>query len=250
MWEYFLQHHNGKVRPELECCFFIGDQSGVGGSLSCDDRAFAYNIGVDFRTPEEIFLGELPKNYHWTSFDPSKFLADLPSTKYTGSAPLISKSQEIIVMVGFPASGKSSFCKKVLIPAGYVRVNRDELKSKEKCIKACQMSVEEGKSVVIDNTSPSREDRSIYIKIAKEHGIPCRCFVMQTTYEMAQHLNIFREKLTQGECKRIPDIAYNTYRSKFKEPSEKEGFKEIKTIYFLPDFPDERCKNLFLQRNG
>lgn len=32
------------------------------------------------------------------------------------------------------------------------------------------------------------------------------------------------------------------------EPSEGEGFKEVKKIFFLPEFADDRAKKLFLQR--
>jgi bifunctional polynucleotide phosphatase/kinase len=70
---------------------------------------------------------------------------------------------------------------------------------------------------------------------------------MQTSLEFAQHLNQFREKITKGVVKRIPDIAYNTYRSKFSQPTVGEGFTEIVPITWVPEFPDDAHRKLFLQ---
>ncbi len=38
-------------------------------------RAFAVNIGIAFKSPEEFFLGEQPRKWIWRGFDPST-LAD------------------------------------------------------------------------------------------------------------------------------------------------------------------------------
>lgn len=45
------------------------------------------------------------------------------------------QSQEVIVMVGCPASGKSTFRKRYLEPHGYVAVNRDTLGTFDRCAK-------------------------------------------------------------------------------------------------------------------
>jgi bifunctional polynucleotide phosphatase/kinase len=38
----------------------------------------------------------------------------------------------------------------------YERVNRDSLKTKEKCYKVAEGYIKEGKSLVIDNTNPKK----------------------------------------------------------------------------------------------
>lgn len=45
------------------------------------------------------------------------------------------QNQELVVMVGVPASGKSTFSKQYFQPNGYVSVNRDTLGTVEKCLK-------------------------------------------------------------------------------------------------------------------
>ena len=45
------------------------------------------------------------------------------------------QSPEMVIMVGCPASGKSTFRKRYLEPHGYVAVNRDTMGTMQKCIK-------------------------------------------------------------------------------------------------------------------
>ncbi len=72
----------------------------------------------------------------------------------------------------------------------------------------------------IDNTNPTSEVRSLYIKgivffffkifyhftEAQKRGISCRCFVFTTSLKLAQHLNVFRQKMTNGNTGKIPEI--------------------------------------------
>jgi len=147
-----------------------------------------------------------------------------------------------------PASGKSSYAKHNLEPHGYYWVNRDTLKTPAKCLKACQAALAEGKSVVIDNTSPTAADRKQYIALAKAKGVPSRCFKFELSRELANHLNFYREKVTQGDRRRVPDVAFNVYKSKFEEPTTKEGYSEVCIVRFVPNFKTDEEKRLFLQR--
>lgn len=106
---------------------------------------------------------------------------------------LTSDSQELIIMVGKPASGKSTFTEKHFVTNNYVRVNRDTLKTMPKCIKAVREALKNGKSCVVDNTNPSIDSRKPFIDIAKELKIPVRCFILEIDSELNEHLNIFRE---------------------------------------------------------
>lgn len=69
----------------------------------------------------------------------------------------LSDKQEMIVLVGPPASGKSTI---VNIFKDYERINQDTLKTKSKCITTCKSAISSGKSVIIDNTN---KDVAVYI---------------------------------------------------------------------------------------
>jgi bifunctional polynucleotide phosphatase/kinase len=56
----------------------------------------------------------------------------------------------MIVMVGCPASGKSSYVKNVIVPKGYAYVNRDTLKTPAKCLSAAENALQNKQSVRFD----------------------------------------------------------------------------------------------------
>ena len=61
------------------------------------------------------------------------------------------------MIVGPPASGKSTLARKYLAAKNYVVVNRDTLKTQEKCLSHASNALKDGKSVVVDNTNPTKE---------------------------------------------------------------------------------------------
>merc|ERR1712154_155691 len=83
--------------------------------------------------------------------------------------------QELVILVGPPGSGKASLFQKFFAPNGYVHVNRDTLGRMERCEVECDGNLSRGKSVVIDNTSPSVAVRKKFIDIAQRYKVKARC---------------------------------------------------------------------------
>eukprot|EP00002_Diphylleia_rotans_P025508 TRINITY_DN5044_c0_g1_i2.p1 TRINITY_DN5044_c0_g1~~TRINITY_DN5044_c0_g1_i2.p1 ORF type:complete len:423 (-),score=106.47 TRINITY_DN5044_c0_g1_i2:269-1537(-) len=254
MWDLMAKKFNGSLTLDLAKCVYVGDaagraqgwMSGKKKDFSCSDRKFAHNVGVGFQTPEEFFLGQSAAPFSWGSIDPNSVKADQPLFT-PAHPPLVSDNLEVILLVGRPASGKSTFSRRHLVPHGYVHVNRDTLKTKEKCWKVCEEALKEGKKVVIDNTNPDAATRKEYIELAAKFKAPIRCFVMQTSQDLADHLNLYRERITNGESPHVPSIAVNRFKSSFKEPTLSEGFSEIKQINFVPNFDSDTDRQVFLQ---
>ena len=254
MWDAMVARHNGNVAPDLSACVFVGDAAGRPASpsrhrgkkdFSCSDRKFARNVGISFATPEEFFLGEKPAEFDWDSADPADYPEDSDAEKAAAEAAIGRKGQEVIVFVGFPASGKSTFCKRHLIPRGYVWINRDTLKTQDNCMKLARSTLSDGKSVVVDNTNPSKDARKAYIDIAKKAGVPVRCFRFDTDEKLAVHLNYFRERITNGTSPHVPTIGYSTYKKKFEEPVLAEGFDDIVHVKFIANFDSDDAKKSF-----
>jgi len=90
-------------------------------------RNFAANVGIKYTTPEEFFLEEAPRPFTRT-FDPLDYLP--VDNKSNGSSLLFEKlfRKEIVLFVGSPGAGKSTFFRKYLEPLGYERINQDTLK--------------------------------------------------------------------------------------------------------------------------
>ncbi|CAO3619613.1 unnamed protein product [Mucor fragilis] len=247
MWEW-LEHNNDDVSIDKSQSFYVGDAAGRADGWkpkykkdhSCGDRKFADNINIAFHTPEEFFLKEAKTEFQWRGFNAKEHVASSLPLHTPESTPLAKEAEtEVIVCVGYPASGKSSFVKKHLVPKGYVYINQDTLKTRDKCIAACQTALNQKKSVVIDNTNPERATRALYIKLAQNAKVPIRCFYFGDNEELSQHNNYYRA-VHKPEEKRdvLSSIAFRTFKSKLQEPSTVEGFEEVKKINFVFDGPD------------
>ncbi|GFO18904.1 polynucleotide kinase 3'-phosphatase [Plakobranchus ocellatus] len=254
MWDYCLKHCNRGVKVDKSKSLYVGDAAGRAKNwahnkpkdFSCSDRMFAANIGVKFATPEEFFLGEAPAPFEWGSLDPCQFLKNNPAvTKAKDTSCYASKFQEMVLLVGPPASGKSTFRQRYLEPHGYITVNRDTLGTVEKCLKGAGEALKNGKSVVVDNTNPSASARALFLDLAKNKGVPCRCIWLQTTLELAHHLNLFRQSQTHGKVRRVPDVGYNVFKKNFQEPSKSEGFSDVIKVQFKPRFDNSAEEDLF-----
>jgi len=252
MWQHFCQKYNGSVVPDLMESIYVGDAAGRPEGwdgptrkrdFSCSDRKFAFNIGIPFETPEECFLQQGAVDFEWRTLDPRTLPLDVEL--FAKGLPLISESQELVLCVGPPASGKSTFTKNHMVKHGYYHVNQDTLKTKQKCLDITKQQLTAGKSVVVDNTNPSSSVRREYIAIADYLDIPTRCFYFGSNMELAHHLNLLREKVTGQE--HVPNVAYASFESNFQEPSRREGFIEVKQINFRPTFGSKVEEELFYQ---
>ena len=64
MWQLFCKNLNGDVTIDYDRSFYCGDAAGRPATSSrpkdhsADDRLFARNSGLNFETPESLFLGE------------------------------------------------------------------------------------------------------------------------------------------------------------------------------------------------
>lgn len=65
MWELLTEKHNGDIKIDIAKSFFCGDAAGRKDNkhkdFSDSDLKFALNVGVSFKTPQNLFLGEVEK---------------------------------------------------------------------------------------------------------------------------------------------------------------------------------------------
>ena len=227
MWDFLID--NLKIDLDIENSFYVGDAAGriknwkpkMKRDFSCSDRKFAHNIGIKFFTPEEYFLKEEKTNkYLIDGFNPFQY-------NYSKTTKIsVPKENELILMVGLPASGKSTIAKRFF--KDYVYINMDILKTKSKCLKLAKESIKNNKSIVIDNTNIDKKTRKEYIDIAKESNYLVRSIVMDVDKEFALHLNNIRS-IIKG-IKPVPKIAYNVLLKKYQIPTKDEGIDKIKNI--------------------
>ncbi|KAB5527941.1 polynucleotide kinase 3 phosphatase-domain-containing protein [Coniochaeta sp. 2T2.1] len=242
MWREMCKDYNlDPSTIDLKNSIFVGDAGGrkaflqngkaVPKDFSCSDRNLAENIGIRFKTPEEFFLGENPRDFA-RDFD----LINFPFAGEQEEIKFEKKNeQELVLFCGPPGAGKSTFFWKHLKPLGFERVNQDLLKSKDMCFKAATGLLRDGESVVIDATNPDPDTRAQWVALAEKLKLPIRCVWFRTPIQLCEHNDTVRslnKELNPEERQPLPKLAFNTFASRFKEPKLKEGFQDIVEVDF------------------
>jgi len=244
---------------------FIGDAAGrqytkSKADFASTDRKWAQNVGLAFWTPEEFFL-KLPRheNYTMPGFHVSS-LPNLPLVTPT-SSPIIPtpRKQEVVLFVGYPCLGKTSFFKRYFQSEDYLHINQDTLKSRDKCVKAVKNALESEHSCVIDNTNRDAATRKAYLDLCRAHNVSSRCFVFTGSIELAWHNNLYRAfnlpplvAANESERTLLPYSAFTGFRNAYKEPEMTEGFSEIKKVnwVFAGTEEEKRYWSMWLQIDG
>lgn len=236
LWELHQLEYNEGITIDIDRSFYVGDAAGRPErnrkkDFSCSDRKFALNVGIRFYTPEEYFKG-IAEDFT-IGFDPKTI-----QMKNCVVYPM--EQQEVVVLVGQPASGKSTLCTRVF--KGYVHVSFD-LQSRASALKQFKSAIGRGESVVVDNTNASWKERRIWCDLAVASKVPLRCIVMGASDDLCLHLNTMRG-LT-GKGRKVPMVAFHVFRKRFEVPVIDEGFDSIETVDFVPQFECDTEKELF-----
>lgn len=199
----------GDKKWKPEASFFVGDALGRRGDFADSDKAFAENISVAVKSPEDVFSQKDANGVGLV------WLNSTLEDALRRVAPL--KEQEVVIMVGYPGSGKSTVAEK-LGEHGYFVVDGDAHKTDEKRLRIATEQLEKGRSVVMDATNLTREKRALYVALARERKLPSRCIFVATSLERALERNLERP-----EGKRVPRVAYYKMQKTFEVPTAYEG---------------------------
>ncbi len=132
--------------------------------------------------------------------------------------------KKIVILMGIQGSGKSQYYWQYLSD-DYVRINLDSLRTRNNEKRALEECFAAGKNIAVDNTNPTRADRSRYIIPAKAHGYHVIGVFMESKLQSC----ITRNNQREGK-ERIPAKAIAYTSSKLEMPSFSEGFDEL---YFV-----------------
>ncbi|QKF93966.1 polynucleotide kinase 3 phosphatase [Fadolivirus algeromassiliense] len=238
------------INGNTETSFYCGDAGGLAKRVvsehkldkdfSDSDLKFALNVGIEFIHRDEfVFDVKYPKN---------KYVIDYPiefSKLKQGDYKFVPNKPEMIINVGFPASGKSKYAtEKISIDSDYVYINRDTLKTMKKCTDALERALKSGKSAVIDNTNLAAKDRKLFLDIANKYKVKSRCILFNTSIDTCIHNSYFRNYQTNGEVDPIPKMVYNMMKKKYEKPELDEGFDEIDEIGFSINL-DTKIKKMY-----
>jgi len=135
---------------------------------------------------------------------------------------------ECVILIGLPASGKSTFFRERFagthdhVSKDLLRNNRQPQRRQEQLIAA---SLASGRPVVVDNTNPSAAVRAPIIALARQHGAEVTGYFFVTEAGDALRRNRARE----GR-ERVPDVAIFTVRKRLEPPTMAEGFDRLFSV--------------------
>lgn len=219
---------NENIVLKLDECYYCGDAAGRAGDHAGTDYKFALNANLKFYTPEHLFLDDT------TNKPVLEYITFPKRINYKFDKNIVKGNKIMILMVGYPASGKSSFVSDYLMPHGFMRINQDTLKTKKKCLDKAIEYINNESNFVVDNLNCSKSIRNEYIKLANKNNYIIKAIVMTTSYDVAYHNNIYRSIITNGLTPPIPAIVYNKFKKEYQVPEKNEGFQNILFMDFNP----------------
>lgn len=183
-----------RILNPIKSIFYVGNEAGRPTDKNDSDRQFALNGGMKFYTPEEIFPPI------------ERFKPDPRGVVDTVELPA---DRVMVMLMGMPGSGKTTYYQQNLAPLGYIHLNQDILKTKAKVLSETKKNMGLGLSVCLDATNPGQDRRQEFYDIAQQYGY--NVVLIYITRDGRGY-----NKLRPNP---VPKIAYSTYYSNLVEPT-------------------------------
>ncbi len=134
---------------------------------------------------------------------------------------------EAIIFVGIQASGKSTYYKQHFFNS-HLRISNDLLRTKYREKRLFELCFETRMPLVIDNTNATREVRTRYIEMLRQHKYAITCYYFKTDLDRSLQWNQGRR---DREC--IPDAGiFSTYK-RLELPDPSEGYDALYYVDFI-----------------
>jgi predicted kinase len=138
---------------------------------------------------------------------------------------------ELVLFIGLQAAGKSSFYR-ARFAGTHDWVSKDRFPNNRNLARRQRLLVAEalgaGRSVAVDNTNPSADDRAELIALARSFGAAVVGYYFES--RLADCLE--RNRQREGKA-RVPEVALYATRKRLCLPSRAEGFDRLHYVRLL-----------------
>lgn len=136
---------------------------------------------------------------------------------------------ECVLLIGIPASGKSSFYAARFLHS-HVRVNRDMLRTRHREEELFATLLRIGQPVVVDNTNVAAEQRGRFIAPARAAGFRVEGYYFSSRLDECLPRNAARVGAA-----RIVDVGVIDAATRLEQPRLDEGFDRLQYVRLTAD---------------
>jgi predicted kinase len=134
---------------------------------------------------------------------------------------------ELVILIGLPGAGKTSFVRARL--AGHVHVSKDLMRAargrQARQLALIDEALAAGRDVVVDNVNASVADRGALIAAGRRHGATVIGYLLATAAGECA-----RRNRTRTGRERVPDVAVFAAAKRFETPRREEGFERLESV--------------------
>jgi predicted kinase len=132
---------------------------------------------------------------------------------------------ELVILIGLPAAGKTRFFQQ-RFAATHVHVSKDAMPNARQPERRQRALIEEalkaGRSLVVDNTNPTVQDRQPLIALGRTAGAR----VIGYFFDVSTRASVARNASRSGKAK-VPPVAIFTTAKRLQPPTYAEGFDQL-----------------------
>ncbi|MCC9606139.1 AAA family ATPase [Blastopirellula sp. JC732] len=132
---------------------------------------------------------------------------------------------EGIIFIGLQASGKSSFFQERFF-ATHVRISLDLFRTRNRERRLLAACLETGQPLVVDNTNPTRDARTVYIDALKQARFSVVGYYFQSQLSQCLVRNQQRERS-------VPDVGLFSTAKRLELPTLEEGFDALRYVRLI-----------------
>ena len=140
---------------------------------------------------------------------------------------------DLVIFIGLQASGKSTFFRTrfasthELVSKDCFRNNKNPSRRQAQLIEA---ALKDGRSLVVDNTNPTVEDRAAIIQLGRLYNAEIIGYYFKSQVKRCLERNQQRE----GKA-RVPDVGIYATMKKLVKPAYAEGFDQLFYVSIVGD---------------